>query len=622
MERSLPPGKGSMRPNSENVQNGASVPRPQRRDLPVPSQAPATPAAAPTGAAVESRPVAANGAGSGNGTGAGHTRDTRAALLRDLVVQSALEVLERDGLGLRADSITYAKVFAYIEQEHGIKVTRGSVHERIWSSQEEFHLDVLNEAANLSSATTPVGIPAKLIPGLVDLVHELSQTDLDAYARCEEFCRRHGLHLMEEQLGTDAIHQFQALKAAARANGEGPSIETLKELIQTRSESVLTNRYKQLSFVFEAMGFKGNSRLGLADADAVRMFVQLIQIMIAGAHLDRAAGLTQMSNAVEINLPAREGSEPWTVFSLGLLAFTHLLFEPVDGRVAKVDNGELLKRLSDVVQPTDDLPGIDAGVVDASRRSRADLKRLVMTAGVELLLRDGLGLEAESLTYAAVFSHVKEETGITVHRSSVHQKIWSSQDEFRQEVLAAAARYGPTESFPRVRQALAATPEALNQDGAINRYQTVLDNTLSAATAQMKAASTSRHFARWQSIKAAMLTKPADEDYSIVDEAFSQSQQGVLSQFVQTFGSMFSAYGLRVDPELGLRDEEAHYLLAILANTMAVGADFDASGGVEITQQPIQLPRMDGSDEVDEWPPLAVAMRAFWELLFVWHRHS
>jgi hypothetical protein len=52
-----------------------------------------------------------------------HANDERLDLLRRLVVDAGLEVLDRDGLGLSPQSITYARVFAYLQDEHGIKVS-------------------------------------------------------------------------------------------------------------------------------------------------------------------------------------------------------------------------------------------------------------------------------------------------------------------------------------------------------------------------------------------------------------------------------------------------------------------------------------------------------------------
>ena len=73
--------------------------------------------------------------------------------LRDLVMSAALELIRTEGLGAVSTTLTYQRVFDHLEETQGIRVTRASVHERIWNSQEEFRLDALIEARPW--ATTP-----------------------------------------------------------------------------------------------------------------------------------------------------------------------------------------------------------------------------------------------------------------------------------------------------------------------------------------------------------------------------------------------------------------------------------------------------------------------------------
>lgn len=64
---------------------------------------------------------------------------------RQLMLDAGAEVLVRDGISVGASTFRYSDAFALLA-EQGIKITRGSVHRRIWSSQEAWQLDVLSEA--------------------------------------------------------------------------------------------------------------------------------------------------------------------------------------------------------------------------------------------------------------------------------------------------------------------------------------------------------------------------------------------------------------------------------------------------------------------------------------------
>ena len=62
----------------------------------------------------------------------------------------------------------------------------------------------------------------------------------------------------------------------------------------------------------------------------------------------------------------------------------------------------------------------------AKRRKRADLKTLVLTAGYELAVSQGLGSGLETISYANVFDHLERSTGVRVTRGSVHERIFNS----------------------------------------------------------------------------------------------------------------------------------------------------------------------------------------------------
>ena len=69
------------------------------------------------------------------------------------------------------------------------------------------------------------------------------------------------------------------------------------------------------------------------------------------------------------------------------------------------------------------------------RRSREELHDIVLTAGREVLLSEGLGTGAEHLTFKKVLAHVEETQGIRVTNASVIRRIWDNQEEFQLEVV-------------------------------------------------------------------------------------------------------------------------------------------------------------------------------------------
>lgn len=75
------------------------------------------------------------------------------------------------------------------------------------------------------------------------------------------------------------------------------------------------------------------------------------------------------------------------------------------------------------------------------RRSKEELRELMIDAGCELLVARGLAFDPPNLTYANVFQHLEDTHGIRLHRSQVHGRIWESQDHFRTEVAIEVIQY-------------------------------------------------------------------------------------------------------------------------------------------------------------------------------------
>lgn len=74
-----------------------------------------------------------------------------------------------------------------------------------------------------------------------------------------------------------------------------------------------------------------------------------------------------------------------------------------------------------------------------ARRSRDQLRGIVLEAAADLLAQAGPGLGLENVTYARVFQHLEEHEGVRVTAASVHERIWQSQTDFQVDVMRHAA---------------------------------------------------------------------------------------------------------------------------------------------------------------------------------------
>jgi len=69
---------------------------------------------------------------------------------------------------------------------------------------------------------------------------------------------------------------------------------------------------------------------------------------------------------------------------------------------------------------------------------RDDLRELLVEAGLDILIDEGLARGTERLTFKRVFDRVEEEQGIRVTNASVIGRIWTDMADYQADVLAAA----------------------------------------------------------------------------------------------------------------------------------------------------------------------------------------
>ncbi|MEL6981250.1 MAG: hypothetical protein AAFO29_02380, partial [Actinomycetota bacterium] len=355
--------------------------------------------------------------------------------LRELVLQAGLDVVAEDGVELGPDSISYAKVFAYLEAEYGVRVTRASVHERIWPSHDDFRRDVL--AAAVSAFPPAVrargdgsGSALKVLAG-----HSTGPVEAEG-----DPVRPVGSAIWQQTLDSVAYRQFQATKAVALRYQDGSGDDALHRAIAERAEQRLAKRRARSSQLLGSLGLKLRPELAPHEEAVSDLLHIAIGTLLVGGHLHVHSGFESINRPLSIRGEPEDMERSSTVFSLGMQALFHLFAEPDP----TLTPGPLsLQGIAAAAAP--DSPPAEAAsqLVGEGRRTREQLKRLVIAAGVELLLRDGLSLRPLSLSYTTVFEHLRERHGLVVNRASIHPRFWSSHDDFCLEVLAGDVRRDP-----------------------------------------------------------------------------------------------------------------------------------------------------------------------------------
>ncbi len=232
-----------------------------------------------------------------------------------LLLDAGADLIDRDGIGLELAEITYASVFDYLELTEGVRITRASVHNRIWPSQRDFQLEVVAEAVRRWDVGTDV-------PDLQTLVGD-AIVELGAAATIAEL-----LDHLSKIVGTEALagwsvarswRMFNALWTVFEAtpvHERADLADFAEQVRETYRASLRRDREHWQDFV-ETTGMTLRREVD----DPTMMFSMLSSGLLEGAYLTR-----YLWDDDEGGTP----SDGWSPFAIGLRAFAS----------AAIDDGE------------------------------------------------------------------------------------------------------------------------------------------------------------------------------------------------------------------------------------------------------------------------------------------
>lgn len=249
----------------------------------------------------------------------------------------------------------------------------------------------------------------------------------------------------------------------------------------------------------------------------------------------------------------------------------------------------------------------DRGDSPARRRTRARLKELLLQAAEEVLERDGLGFNTDTVTYKTVFAHLQESQGIRVTRGSVHERIWDSQRDFQLEVLRRAARWTPefsnealVENATRILDEADLTTEA----GRRAAYRGI---TRDAAREVFISADADDHWPHWIGLTLALADR-ADADLpeaQLMTEGARASYEDMTTELKEIYRGIMHATRGRIRKDLFPDPEQALVtmtrFLTALADGMSLREQFEPESVEDVEFRP------EGQHEPERWHPFSLS---------------
>jgi hypothetical protein len=237
--------------------------------------------------------------------------------LRTLLLAKGQAILQEEGLGSGAVSLTFKKVFDRVEADTGVHLTNASVIRRAWKNQAEFQTDVLAAVAedeNRDEIDRTIGAVAPLLGGL-DLTTVASR---DTALR--ELCRVGG------NANVDAVREspYWPLSIAVWAVAVFDTRPGHRQQLQ----SALTDGYDAFTarITETYAGLVAFLGLRLREQFTMHQFAVAVEAFGEGCGLRDRVDHSDLRGITRHTGPADEPQE-WTLFAIGFEALVRMFFE-------------------------------------------------------------------------------------------------------------------------------------------------------------------------------------------------------------------------------------------------------------------------------------------------------
>jgi hypothetical protein len=235
------------------------------------------------------------------------------------------------------------------------------------------------------------------------------------------------------------------------------------------------------------------------------------------------------------------------------------------------------------------------------KRSRDDLRALLIEAGRALLREEGFGTGAESLTFKRVLAHVHDETGIRLTNASIIGRVWENQAEYQIAVIEAVASDEGTTEVDATMRALVPLLDSLDLTSEESRWQAVHEICRVGGAANMAALRTSDNWPTWIGAWSLAAAGKRPDHRARIEEALLQGYARITQQWETIYSATARNLGLRWRDGLTARQ----FTIAVAA----LGEGCALRDRVDATSMHLTRPSAAGGPEVP-WTLFGLALAA------------
>jgi hypothetical protein len=250
---------------------------------------------------------------------------------------------------------------------------------------------------------------------------------------------------------------------------------------------------------------------------------------------------------------------------------------------------------------SDDVGDLHAAQAPRVRRSRQELREIVLEAGRDVLLTEGLGTGAEHLSFKRVLSHVAATRGIRITNASVIGRIWENQEQFQLDVVNSIANIQGDEEVSVATGAFDAALGRLDVSTPPLRRASLAELIRVSCAEYLTSASTSAASIQMALVSYVAASQTATSDNRLID-SFRDTNRRLTARYEELYALGLNACGWRIRPQYTVHE------VATLFSAIAEGILLHQLIDPDAFSPIVLVSELDGSEV--EWTQLGITMNS------------
>lgn len=178
----------------------------------------------------------------------------------------------------------------------------------------------------------------------------------------------------------------------------------------------------------------------------------------------------------------------------------------------------------------------------------------MLTAGLDMLTEEGLGIGAGELTFKRVFERVEATAGVRLTNASVIRRVWTNQAEFQDDVLSAVALAGDGGGeMGDTAATLFAVVGSVDVSNPAGRHRGLSQMCRVGGEASLQLLVGSRRWSLWVGVWVLAVTSPPSERGRQIRQALIDGYETTTDMWIELYDALMTFLGLRVRAPFTLR---------------------------------------------------------------------